>query len=396
MKLQVTRSVRLPDPVKLARFRRAPELGPRVLFFSGGTALRPLSQALVDYTHNSMHLITPFDSGGSSAVLRQAFSMLAVGDLRNRLMALADRTVRGNPAIFELFAHRLPKDEGQDELREQLDALVRGRTKLVRDIPDPMRKIIRNHLRFFIERMPDDYDLRGASIGNLILAGGYFNNNRHIDPVIYLFGKLVEVRGDVRPVVNKDLHLRADLEDGTIVIGQHLITGKEAAPLVSPIKRLSLCKGPDDPEPVTPLVRNKVKEAIRSAELICYPMGSFYSSVVCNLLPGGVAKAISRTDCPKVYVPNTGVDPEQAGMTLLSSVRTLLQTLQGGCAKDTPRDRLLNFVLLDSSKGGYPGPLELERIRRMGVDILDASLVTDDSAPRLDEIAVIEHLLSLV
>ena len=222
MKLQVTRSVRLPDPVKLARFRRAPELGPRVLFFSGGSALRSLSQALVEYTHNSMHLITPFDSGGSSAVLRRAFAMPAVGDLRNRLMALADRTVRGNPAIFELFARRLPKNADQADLREQLDALVRGRTRLVRDIPDPMRKIIRNHLGFFAERMPEDFDLRGASIGNLILAGGYFNNNRHIDPVIYLFGKLVEVRGQVRPVVNLDLHLRADLEDGTTVIGQHL------------------------------------------------------------------------------------------------------------------------------------------------------------------------------
>lgn len=395
MKLQVSRSVRLPDPVKLARFRRTPELGPRVLFFSGGTALRPLSQALLDYTHNSIHLITPFDSGGSSAVLRNAFSMPAVGDLRNRLMALADRTVRGNPAIFELFAHRLPKDAGQADLREQLDALVRGKTKLVRDIPDPMRKIIRNHLRFFVERMPDDFDLRGASVGNLILTGGYFNNGRHIDPVIYLFGKLVEVRGHVRPVVNEDLHLRADLEDGTVVVGQHLITGKETAPLVSPVRRLSLCKGPDDPEPVTPQVQSKIREAIGSAELICYPMGSFYSSVLCNLLPGGVAGAVSDTDCPKVYVPNTGHDPEQTGMTLLSSVRVLLDTLQAGCPPDTPRDRLLNFVLLDSGRGGYPEPLELERIRRMGVEILDAPLVTDDSAPLLDETAVIEHLLSL-
>ena len=68
----ISRSARLPDPLRIARCRRAPELGPRVLFFSGGTALRDTSRKLVGYTHNSIHLITPFDSGGSSAHLRRA------------------------------------------------------------------------------------------------------------------------------------------------------------------------------------------------------------------------------------------------------------------------------------------------------------------------------------
>src|SRR5262249_4295622 len=34
-------------------------LGPRVLFFSGGTALRETSQVLTDYTRNSFHLWGP-------------------------------------------------------------------------------------------------------------------------------------------------------------------------------------------------------------------------------------------------------------------------------------------------------------------------------------------------
>ncbi|MEG6550492.1 2-phospho-L-lactate transferase CofD family protein, partial [Desulfocurvibacter africanus] len=91
MRILVSRTTTLPDPIKLARFLRAPELGPKVLFFTGGTALKALSRRIIDYTHNSIHLITPFDSGGSSAKLRAAFDMPAVGDLRNRLMALADR-----------------------------------------------------------------------------------------------------------------------------------------------------------------------------------------------------------------------------------------------------------------------------------------------------------------
>ena len=46
----------------------------------------------------------------------------------------------------------------------------------------------------------------GASIGNLILAGGLLNNEGDIASVIFLFSQLVEVRGVVRPVSDADLH----------------------------------------------------------------------------------------------------------------------------------------------------------------------------------------------
>ncbi|MGE4294032.1 MAG: 2-phospho-L-lactate transferase CofD family protein, partial [Desulfovibrio sp.] len=93
MRIRVAREVLVPDRIKLERYRQVPALGPRVLFFSGGTALRDTSAELVRYTHNSVHIITPFDSGGSSAILRKAFDMPAVGDIRNRLMALADTSL---------------------------------------------------------------------------------------------------------------------------------------------------------------------------------------------------------------------------------------------------------------------------------------------------------------
>ena len=80
-RITLTQSRVVPDPIRLARYLRAPEIGPTVLFFSGGSALRKTSRVLTEYTHNSVHLVTPFDSGGSSALLREAFGMLSVGDL---------------------------------------------------------------------------------------------------------------------------------------------------------------------------------------------------------------------------------------------------------------------------------------------------------------------------
>jgi len=81
-KIRVIRTAEIPDPLRISRYRKIPELGPRILFFSGGSALTGLCRILKNYTHNSIHLVTPFDSGGSSAELRQAFAMPSIGDLR--------------------------------------------------------------------------------------------------------------------------------------------------------------------------------------------------------------------------------------------------------------------------------------------------------------------------
>ena len=44
-----------------------PDGGSRILFFSGGTALAPVAAELSRHTRNAVHVITTFDSGGSSA-----------------------------------------------------------------------------------------------------------------------------------------------------------------------------------------------------------------------------------------------------------------------------------------------------------------------------------------
>jgi CofD-related protein of GAK system len=393
MRISVTRDVIIPDRLKLERYRRAPELGPRLLFFSGGTALRELARELTRYTHNSIHLITPFDSGGSSAVLRKAFGMPAVGDIRNRLMALADQSVTGNPEIFDLFVHRLPKDREREELLEELGRMAAGRHPLVRRIPDPMRKIIRNHFHQFLDVMPGDFDLRGASIGNIVLTAGYLGNRRLMDPVIFIFSKLVQVCGVVRPVINKDLHLAARLANGRTVVGQHAMTGKEAAPLESPVEELWLTRSLEDATPVTAAIRSKVRERIAEADLICYPMGSFYSSVVANVLPQGVGEAVAANACPKIFIPSTGRDPEAVGLGVAEQAALLGRYLAGSGAP--PSADVLGYVLVDSRNGRYPGGLDKGAIRAQGLEVIDCALVTRQGDPSIDAEVLAGVLLSL-
>ena len=394
-RLTVARTVRIPDPARLALFQRAPEFGPKILFFSGGSALRSVSKRIIDYTRNSIHLITPFDSGGSSAKLREAFQMLAVGDLRNRLMALADRSFQGNPEVFELFAYRFPNDLSQVELREWLARMVAGKEPMIEAIPAPMRRLVRNHLGYFADAMPESFDLRGANIGNLILTGGFLNQHRHIDPVIYLFSRLVNVRGIVRPMANEYLHLAAELADGSILVGQHLITGKEASPLASPVKRLFLTASRENPVPYKLKLREKIQQHIATADLICFPIGSFYSSVVANLLQRGLGNAVAEVGVPKVYIPNLGADPEQLGMSLGDQVETLVGYLQRSHTRgDLPPAAFLSFVLFDG-RHHKPAASDLARIEKLGISAVDLPLVSEESQGLLDAQRIVEALLSM-
>ncbi|MDQ7031251.1 MAG: GAK system CofD-like protein [Desulfonauticus sp.] len=392
----ILKKVKLPDKYKLARFQRSPELGPKILFFSGGSALKSVSAELIHYSHNSIHLITPFDSGGSSAVLRKAFNMPAVGDLRNRLMALADKSLYFNPSVFKLFAYRFPKDESQNKLRDEFYEMAFGKHPLVADVPDPMRKIIKHHLRFFWQQMPEDFDFRGANIGNLVLTSGYLEYERHFDPVLFIYSKLVEARGIVRPIVNKNVHLAVKLDNGEVICGQHKITGKEVPPLRSKIKEIFLTQSLDDFEPIRVEIREKIKRLIGEAELICYPIGSFYSSIIANLLPSGVAKAIANNSCPKIFIPNTGKDPEAIGLTLEEQVLKLIYYLRQDAPESSPV-QLLNFILVDEDIKLYPGArLSKLELMRFGVEIIRCKLVSKESYPYLDPELLVKALLSIV
>lgn len=396
MDIRPPRTDQVPDPLRVQRYRQAPERGPRLLFFSGGSALEGVSRRLQHYSHNTIHLVTPFDSGGSSATLRDAFGMPALGDLRNRLMALVDESIPGRPQVHRLFTHRLPMDEDTGALRATLEALASGRHALVDDLPPALRRPLCRQLGAFRAAMPATFDLRGACIGNLILAGGYLANQRQLDPMVRQAAELVQVRGTVRAVVDHDYHLAATLADGRRVLGQHRITGKELPPLDTPIARLDLSASGEAHVPVTASLPEDSRRLIASADLICYPPGSFYSSVLANLLPTGVGRAIRDNPCPKVFIPNPGHDPEQLGQDLPGLVSTLLETLRRDTGEDCPAAALLDVILIDGQNGDYVGQLDADILAERGVTLLDIPLVSERSAPHFDDDRLVAALMSLV
>ncbi|WP_223827973.1 GAK system CofD-like protein [Vreelandella titanicae] len=388
--------------LRLARYRKAPELGPKILFFSGGTALRHFSEVLTDYTHNSIHLVTPFDSGGSSAELRRAFAMPAVGDLRARLLVLADDSVTGHPEVAALFSHRLVAQGLEDAaakaaLEQSLQALVSAKHPLLKAIAEPMRSLIQSYIAVFYKHMPNNFNLAGASVGNLILTGGYLIHDRSLDPIAFLFGQLIKTRGTVRTTTDANLQLEVLLESGRTIIGQHCFTGKETAQIDSPIRAIKLSGEADDIDTLdASKVCKETRKLIDSAELLVFPPGSFYSSVIANLLPKGVDKALAKNPSPKVYVPSLGTDLETLGMTLVDQVQVLNEHLSGTLEPLSSKRSSIDFLLFDSQLLSVSAD-QIETLRdEMGIQIIDLDLAPENAdTQRYDDVKLAEALLGL-
>jgi len=343
-----------------------PANGPSLLFFSGGSALDKTSSLLTKYTHNSIHLLTPFDSGGSSAILRKAFNMPAVGDLRARLMAIADDSIEGHPDAVALFRYRLPADLSQASLKKLVGQLQSGEHPLVEATSSTVKQLIANNLRAFLDQVPDNFDYRGASVGNLVITGGYLINQHTLNHVVDQISEIVNALGIVRTTTNDDLELIATLADGTKVSGQHKITAKETRPLDQKIIDLVL-SGPSS------TLDEKNQALISHADLIVFPPGSFFSSVIANLLPKSVGNAIHESSKPKVFIPNLGTDPELYDTSLVEQIELLNQTINRDLP-DSKQAKAVDIVLTDSTlrsdiDKAFNNFLSTENIQLLDVDL---------------------------
>ena len=364
-----------------------------IVFFSGGTALTETSRVLARYGLPAVHLITPFDSGGSSAVLRQAFNMPAVGDLRNRILNLARLDAVGQ-ALPALSAMRLSKDDSPGNLKAQLNQLASGEHAAIRKLEPEIRQRVAINFAKIMNQLPTNFDLRGASIGNLLLVGAYLRLGRDLNAAVQEFSDLLQIVGVVRPIVTQNLHLAAQLSNGQFLLGQHLITGKEVPELLESINDLYLTaakpcilaenspkKSPEkqneaqatQPEKFEAFIGENVIKYIQGASCICYPMGSFYSSLIANLLPNGVGKAVAKANCPKVYIPNAGHDPEVGRMNLPACIATLLAVLRRDAGENVPTYQLISHVLVDSANP--PSPIEQDEINKLGVSLVEIPLI---------------------
>jgi uncharacterized cofD-like protein len=260
----VARSVssdpRLKPSTMIYRARRL-ERGPRVVALGGGTGLSTVLRGLKEETSNLTAIVTLTDDGGSSGRLREEVDVLPPGDVRNCILALAEDETK----LSDFFQYRFVAPE----------------------------------------------ELRGHSLGNLVLAG-LEQATGGFDSAVAAMSQFLNIRGRVLPSTLTKTHLIGTMEDGAHVEGEtNLATDPRR------ILRIDLAASPV-------AAHDEVLTAVAEADLILVGPGSLFTSIVPNLLVEGIAAAIERASAEKVLVANLMTQPgETVGFTLCDHLQVL-------------------------------------------------------------------------
>ncbi len=239
---------------------------PAIACIGGGTGLSTMLRGLKHYMSDITAIVTVTDDGGGSGKLREELSMPPPGDIRNCILALSNI----EPTMEKLLSYRFGSG-----------------------------------------------CLEGQSFGNLFLAAmnGITDS---FDKAVARVGDVLAITGRVLPVTNADIRLMAELENGSVVYGESNIYEAKKAHDCR-IRRIQLV-----PSPVTALKESI--QAIMNADLVVLGPGSLYTSVIPNLLVGGIVGAIKKTKAKKLYIANIMTQPgETEGYTVSDHISALFR-----------------------------------------------------------------------
>ncbi len=253
---------------------------PRIVVIGGGTGSFTALTGLKKYPVNLTAVVTMMDSGGSSGRLRDELGVLPPGDIRQCLVALS----HSSTLMRDLFTYRF-----------------------------------------------EDGNLKGHTFGNIFLST-LEKTTGSIEKAISEIGKILKIEGTVAPVTFSKTDLCVELIDGKIIEGETHIDDADGKKKRSRIKKAFL-----KPKVISnPTAIN----AITHADLILIGPGDLYTSIIPNLLVGGVTNALKKSKAKKVYALNLMT---KYGQTTHYSASDHVQDLEKYIGKN-----MLDFVLVNN------------------------------------------------
>lgn len=318
--------------------RRKLDIGPQVVAIGGGTGLSVLLRGIKEYTNNISAVVTVADDGGSSGRLREDMGIVAPGDIRSCLVALADT----EPIMESLFQYRF---HGKG-------------------------------------------DLSGHSFGNLFIAAMIEATDGNIEEALMQANKVLRVRGKVIPSTHTPVKLVARLENGVEVSGESKIGHSS-----SRIEKVAL-------EPADVKAPESAIKAINKAKVILMGPGSLYTSVIPNLLVPGIVDAIRANPAPKVYICNVMTQPgETEGYTAMDHLKAIEDHAGPGLVdilvvnNGVPSEELLERYGAEKS---VPVVVDKTGIEATGIRVIEADLISREDLVRHDPVKLSKLIRRLV
>ncbi|MBB6679344.1 YvcK family protein [Cohnella lubricantis] len=310
---------------------------PRIVVIGGGTGLSVMLRGLKQQPLDITAIVTVADDGGSSGILREELQMPPPGDIRSVLAALAD----AEPLLAEMLSYRFNNGKG----------------------------------------------LAGHSLGNLIIAAMTDISGDFVTGIREL-SRVLAVRGRVLPAANQAIVLKAEMSDGSVVVGESSIPKAGGA-----IKRVFI--EPPDVDPLPEAVG-----AIEQADAILMGPGSLYTSIIPNLLVPKLAEAIVNSDAIKIFVCNVMTQP---GETDDYSVSNHLDAIQAHIGHP-----IFDYVIVNdgeipeqvhsmyAEKGSKAVLVDMDEVTRRGYKVIADTLVLFRTYLRHDASKLSQHIYQLV
>ncbi len=288
----------------------------KVVVIGGGTGLSTLLRGLKLFPMDITAIVTVADDGASSGRLRQEFDTPAVGDLRNVLVSLSE----SEPIVEELLQYRF-----------------------------------------------DTYsDLDKHALGNLILTAMY-NITGNLTDSLASLSKIFNIKGRVLPVTEDKAILVAETTSGEIIEGESKIT--KAGKHIKKIYYKNRVRA-----------TNEVVEAVNNADLIIIGIGSLYTSIIPNLLPKEMKKALKESKAKKMYICNIMSEHgETDDFNVSDCIKQINKYVSPNfidtvlANKKIVPDNILELYKEEKSKQIM---LDKEEIKKMGVHLISADLLS--------------------
>lgn len=210
------------------------------MIFSGGSAANSLVD-IFDAIRKAQacplsYIIPISDNGGSTSEIIRVFGGPGIGDVRSRLVRLIPLHPysREREAISHILSYRLSATDGREARLEWAD-IVDGTSSLWKGVSSAKKELLRSffnllNLEILKRSRPptSTFDFRSASVGNLFLTGARLFSGS-FESAIYLLSAICGIPDDeikVIPSINSNFshHIAAELEDGTIIVGQNSIS----------------------------------------------------------------------------------------------------------------------------------------------------------------------------
>ncbi|KAJ3041233.1 hypothetical protein HDV00_009771 [Rhizophlyctis rosea] len=225
-----------------------------IAIFSGGSAVNSLVGVFQGLTDDTAYIMPVSDDGGSTSEIVRIVGGPGIGDLRSRLVRLAETKSVEAEAVHKLLSYRLPTEDTQPAgtAKAEWVDILEGAHQLWMNISNPYKETIRAFLNHFNHELIRSatrrgyFDFRSGSIGNFFLSGSrlFFSS---LDAAVFQFARITRVppRTEVLPVVATDHHtptIAVSLRNGDRIIGQCEIShpGSVVAESASRIRKQSL------------------------------------------------------------------------------------------------------------------------------------------------------------